>query len=248
MAKNIAMCSEYLLHLAQIYGAAKGLTQSTVSTYCSGSGDFLARLQQGCGITIRRAASVAQWFSDHWPADLDWPADFPRPDPVPDSPYALALSASAVSATDAMKAVREARAALDEGWASCDFEALDIRGRARAYAHLDDLENALSAAGRALGSDGQIACPNALCLSIKVPRYAYDEVVRRYADGRPGATEVPRKSNRNKVLNVFNALVLSGDVRFASRAELRREMRERAREREEGNRQAKLLAQAGARQ
>ena len=33
---------------------------------------------------------VAQWFSDHWPADLAWPSDIPRPPPLPDSPADLA--------------------------------------------------------------------------------------------------------------------------------------------------------------
>jgi len=26
-----------------------------------------------------------QWFSDHWPLDLEWPLEIPRPDPGPDA-------------------------------------------------------------------------------------------------------------------------------------------------------------------
>ena len=39
------------------------------------------RLRRGHTITLRRVARVLQWFSDHWPADLEWPSDIPRPLP-----------------------------------------------------------------------------------------------------------------------------------------------------------------------
>ena len=39
------------------------------------------RLRRGHTITLRRVARVLQWFSDHWPADLEWPSDIPRPMP-----------------------------------------------------------------------------------------------------------------------------------------------------------------------
>ena len=77
---------EALIRLIEIYAEATGLTYATVSTYCSGAGDFYARLKRGCDVTTRRAARVTQWFSDNWPADLVWPSDIPRPEPSPGSP------------------------------------------------------------------------------------------------------------------------------------------------------------------
>ena len=59
---------ENVITLIESYSAATGLTLSTVSTYCSGAGDFYDRLKRGCDLTTRRAARVTQWFSDHWPA------------------------------------------------------------------------------------------------------------------------------------------------------------------------------------
>ena len=43
---------------------------------------------------MQRVARIIQWFSDHWPADLAWPHDIPRPDPSPDSPAGEALLAA----------------------------------------------------------------------------------------------------------------------------------------------------------
>ena len=30
----------------------------------------------------RRAAGFIQWFSDHWPPELEWPSDIARPLPT----------------------------------------------------------------------------------------------------------------------------------------------------------------------
>ena len=76
-----AMRCEHIVQLVHSYGVAVGLTPRTVSTYAAGSGDFCDRLERGHDITTRRAARVVQWLSDRWPADLDWPADIPRPAP-----------------------------------------------------------------------------------------------------------------------------------------------------------------------
>ena len=70
-----------MIRLVHTYGKAAGLSRRTVSTYAAGSGDFCDRLERGCDLTTRRAARVAQWFSDRWPVDLEWPPDIPRPVP-----------------------------------------------------------------------------------------------------------------------------------------------------------------------
>ncbi|MEH7830348.1 hypothetical protein [Gemmobacter denitrificans] len=68
-----------LIMLGQSFAAHAGLELSTVSTYAANDGKWLNRLQGGASCTLRKAAVVVQWFSDHWPTDLEWPADIPRP-------------------------------------------------------------------------------------------------------------------------------------------------------------------------
>ena len=80
------MNCESLIRLAGLYAAHKGLRPTTVSTYIAGSGDTFARLEDGHTITLRRAEQIAQKFSDHWPADLEWPAGIPRPPVTPPEP------------------------------------------------------------------------------------------------------------------------------------------------------------------
>ena len=59
---------------------------TTISRLAAGSGDAIPRLQRGHDITYRRHARILQWFSDHWPLDLEWPADIPRPTPTAPEP------------------------------------------------------------------------------------------------------------------------------------------------------------------
>lgn len=80
-AEIIGMHTDTIMQLCELYAARKGLSLSTVSTYAAQAGDFYGRLKRGHDLTTRRAARVVQWLSDHWPADLDWPIDIPRPTP-----------------------------------------------------------------------------------------------------------------------------------------------------------------------
>jgi len=48
------------------------------------SSSFVARLREG-RVTVRSIERAEQWLSDHWLADLDWPADIPRPAPRKDA-------------------------------------------------------------------------------------------------------------------------------------------------------------------
>ena len=73
------MNTETLVTLAKAYAAHSGKTLSTVSTYAAGDGKFFPRLQGGAGCTLKRANRIIRWFSDGWPADLEWPRDIPRP-------------------------------------------------------------------------------------------------------------------------------------------------------------------------
>ena len=66
------------------FARATNRAESTVSRLSTGSGDTLSRLSRGHSITTSRIDRALQWFSDHWPADLAWPADIPRPEPGAD--------------------------------------------------------------------------------------------------------------------------------------------------------------------
>ena len=72
----------------------------------------------------------------------------------------------------------------------------------------------------ALNANGLIASPNALCQALRVERYVYDQIVKRYADGRPGEHKLPRRllgGKKSSSQRMLLALVAAGDERFQSR-------------------------------
>ena len=71
----------HIIRLIDQLASARRRSPHTVGFWVSGSGDFYARMKNGHDITTRRAARITQWLSDHWPVDLDWPSDIPRPAP-----------------------------------------------------------------------------------------------------------------------------------------------------------------------
>lgn len=71
---------EHLLKLAEAYRSHVGLSLSTVSSYAANDGKLFRRFaEDGAGCTVRRANALVQWFSDHWPEDLEWPKGIDRP-------------------------------------------------------------------------------------------------------------------------------------------------------------------------
>lgn len=70
---------EHLLDLADAYSAHTGLRLTTVGAYAANDGKFFGRLKAGAGCTLRKASAIVRWFSDNWPADLEWPRDIARP-------------------------------------------------------------------------------------------------------------------------------------------------------------------------
>ena len=72
-----------ILLLETAYRGFTGLAPTTVSKKVGQGGAFFDRLRSGrhtCN--IRTAVKVQQWFSDHWPEDIAWPVDIPRPEPT----------------------------------------------------------------------------------------------------------------------------------------------------------------------
>lgn len=68
------------LTLMRLYAKRRRVALSTLGRLMVGSSNFADRLDDGRVFvaTIRKAE---QWLSDHWPDDLDWPPDIPRPTP-----------------------------------------------------------------------------------------------------------------------------------------------------------------------
>ncbi|WP_126975544.1 hypothetical protein [Frigidibacter oleivorans] len=65
--------------LADTLAQHDGVTHFAISMRAFGKGDFFKGLKEGGDCRTATAARLMQWFSDHWPADLDWPRDIPRP-------------------------------------------------------------------------------------------------------------------------------------------------------------------------
>ncbi|OHV15502.1 hypothetical protein BK022_18575 [Methylorubrum extorquens] len=73
-----------LLAIADAYGAACGVPQTTVSKRALQDSSRLAEPRSGeCDIGVKRLARTLQWFSDNWPPDAVWPAEVQRPAPTP---------------------------------------------------------------------------------------------------------------------------------------------------------------------
>lgn len=73
------MTIEHIITLAETYAAHQKLSLSTVSSYAANDGKRLNQWKNGAGCTLKRATAVVTWFSTHWPEDLEWPSDIPRP-------------------------------------------------------------------------------------------------------------------------------------------------------------------------
>ena len=72
----------YLISLAEMLSQFTGRSEATISTKIVGQARLFARLRSGHGCNAHTYQNVMEWFSENWPADLEWPADIPRPDPV----------------------------------------------------------------------------------------------------------------------------------------------------------------------
>ena len=71
---------DHLLRMAQVYGEALGLPQTTVSWRLFEDTNKLANLEAGRDLYLGRYERALQFLSDTWPSGLDWPADVPRPE------------------------------------------------------------------------------------------------------------------------------------------------------------------------
>lgn len=70
---------DHLFACARAYAAATNRELTTVGKLATGDGRFFDRLTEGASFTARKYDLTLQWFSDNWPAGLDWPAEVVRP-------------------------------------------------------------------------------------------------------------------------------------------------------------------------
>lgn len=71
---------QMLLSVASAYGSATDMALSSVSRRCRNDSGFFHRIADPTkSFTARTFDEVIQWFSENWPASVDWPAGIRRP-------------------------------------------------------------------------------------------------------------------------------------------------------------------------
>jgi hypothetical protein len=69
----------HLIKLAEAMSAHLGRSEATLSNQAVGHARLFRRLRDGHGCAHHTALAAFQWFSDNWPADLEWPRGIDRP-------------------------------------------------------------------------------------------------------------------------------------------------------------------------
>lgn len=72
---------QHLIDVASKFEAATGISVASIGKRSMNDNTLFARLAAGQGFTVKTYDRVIQWFSDNWPADLDWPSEVQRPAP-----------------------------------------------------------------------------------------------------------------------------------------------------------------------
>lgn len=68
------------LKLVDAYASATDLAESTVSSRLFNDGKRIGNLRDKSGdIGILKIRDAIAWLSAHWPADVAWPPEIPRP-------------------------------------------------------------------------------------------------------------------------------------------------------------------------
>lgn len=73
------LTEQQILRLADDYRRHSNLADATISNKIVRHARLIKRLRAGDGCTLATAMRAGQWFSDNWPADLEWPRGIPRP-------------------------------------------------------------------------------------------------------------------------------------------------------------------------
>ncbi len=73
------MLREQIIVVADRYAEAAGIGRKRVSTIVLNRGSKLDDIAEGGDLTTGTFEKAMEWFSKNWPAEVDWPADVPRP-------------------------------------------------------------------------------------------------------------------------------------------------------------------------
>ncbi len=65
--------------VADKYSEASRLAEATLSSKIFNDGKRLAAIRNGSDVGVRRLEAATLWLSNHWPENLDWPDNVPRP-------------------------------------------------------------------------------------------------------------------------------------------------------------------------
>lgn len=70
---------DHMLTVSRIFASETGLPITTVSAKAARDTGFIGRIERDEGsFTARKYDDVMGWFSDNWPAGVEWPSDVPR--------------------------------------------------------------------------------------------------------------------------------------------------------------------------
>lgn len=71
---------KHLMSCATAFAEKRNMKLTTLGRKAANDSPFFTRLmERRTSFTARKYDEIIQWFSDHWPADLDWPAAVVRP-------------------------------------------------------------------------------------------------------------------------------------------------------------------------
>ena len=73
-----------LVRLARCCAVYRKVSLPRVGFLCANDGKFINRIAKDGTCALRTASRAMLWFSGHWPEDLEWPPDIPRPEPSSD--------------------------------------------------------------------------------------------------------------------------------------------------------------------
>ncbi|AXI50384.1 hypothetical protein C1J04_05440 [Sulfitobacter sp. SK025] len=79
LGTNGCMETDTLIKLAESFTAHAGGSEATISNKVTTNARLFKRLRDGKGCAVSTFNAALVWFSENWPADLEWPADIPRP-------------------------------------------------------------------------------------------------------------------------------------------------------------------------
>jgi hypothetical protein len=71
---------QHLMSCATAFAARRNMKLTTLGRKAANDSPFFTRLGESrTSFTARKYDEIIQWFSDHWPADLEWPQAVVRP-------------------------------------------------------------------------------------------------------------------------------------------------------------------------